>query len=165
MTPALQWGIRSGIKLGLIGLMHVWFSTMTTMPRSTWGLMQTFYGAATIFFAGWAGLKAYAATKRLTQAAIAGGTAAALGVGLFTAALMVFAYVWTDRLVQFPFAAEDLTEKGKTIAGYLRSDKGFKDLWTASVGSFVAMLPMAAGFGALGALVARSVEEIKEPGK
>lgn len=165
MTPALQLGVRSGVTLGLIGLMHVWFSTMTPMPRSTWGLMQTFYGAATIFFAGWAGLKAFAATRRLTQSALAGGVAGALGVGLFTLALLGFALLLTDRLTQFPFAAEDLTAKGKSVVGYLRSSKGFKDLWTASVGSLVAMLPMAAGFGALGGLVARSVEDIKQPGK
>lgn len=165
MSPAVQLGVRSGLTLGLIGVMHVWFSTMTPMPRSTWGLMQNFYGAATIFFSGWAGLKAYAATKRLPQAAMAGGVAAGLGVALFTVALMAFAYGLTDRLQQFPFAAEDLTEKGKSIAGYLQSEKGFKDLWTASVGSLIAMLPMAAGFGALGGLVARSVEDIREPGK
>jgi preprotein translocase subunit SecY len=163
--PAVQLGLRSGLTLGAIGLMHVWFSTMTPMPRATWGLMQSFYGVATIFFAGWAGLKAYAATRQLPQAAIAGGVASALGIGLFTVALMVFAYVWTDRLTQFPFAAEDLTASGKSIGEYLRSDQGFRDLWTASVASLLQMLPMAAGFGAVGGLVARSVDDMKEPEK
>lgn len=165
MSPALDRGIRSGITLGLIGTMHVWFSTMTTMPRETWGLMQTFYGAATIFFAGWAGLKTFAVTKKLVQAAIAGAVAGGLGVGLFTLALFVFAFVWTNRLVQFPFATEDLAKAGKTVAQYLTADGAARNLWAQSLGSLLAMVPMAGGFGALGGLIVRSVEDIKEPGK
>lgn len=164
-TIAIQLGVRCGLMLGLMGVMHLWFSTMTPMPRSTWGLMQNFYGVATIFFAGWAGLKSYAASKSLATAALAGGIAGGLGVALFSASLFAFAYLFTGRLVQFPFAAEDLTAPGKSIAAYLASEKGFKDLWTSSVGSLIAMLPMAAGFGAVGGLVTRSVEDVKEPGR
>ena len=163
-TP-VQLGLRCGLILGLIGLMHLLFSTMTPMPRRTWGLMQTFYGVATIFFAGWAGLKSYAATKRLMASALAGGLAGVLGVGLFSAGLLVVAYGLTERLVQFPFAAVDLSLPGsQSIAAYLHSEKGWKDLWTSSLGSLFAMAPMAAGFGAVGGLVTRSVEDVKEQG-
>jgi hypothetical protein len=165
LSPAVQWGLQSGLKVGLIGVMHVWFSTMTSMPRETWGLMQTFFGAAMIFFAGWAGLKAFAATKKLSQAAMAGAVSGALGVGLFTLALFVFAFVWTNRLVQFPFATEDLAKAGKTVVEYLSAEGAMRNLWAQSLGSILAMVPMAAGFGALGGLVVRSVEDIKEPSK
>jgi hypothetical protein len=151
--------------LGLIGLMHVWFSTMTPMPRRTWGLMQTFYGVAVIFFAGWSGLRAFLGRRQLADAALAGGVCGAAGVALFTAALFGFAFLGMDRLHQFPFAAEDLTAPGKSIGEYLRSEKGLRDLWTASAGSFLSMVPMAAGFGAVGGLVVRSVDAMKEQGK
>ena len=159
----VQLGLRWGLILGLIGLMHLLFSTMTPMPRRTWGLMQTFYGVATIFFAGWAGLKSYAATRQLMAAAVAGGVTGLLGIGLFSVCLFAVAYGLTGHLVQFPFAAEDLSLPGsKSIAAYLQSEKGFKDLWTSSLGSLLSLVPMAAGFGAVGGLVTRSVDDAKE---
>jgi len=158
MTPAMALGVRWGLLLGLLGVMHVFFSTMTPMPRPTWGLMQKFYGAASIFFAGWAGLKAYAATKQLRDAAVAGGITGALGVLLFTLGLFAAAYLFTAQLVQFPYASEDLTQPGKSIAGYLASAKGWRDLVSASAGSALAMIPMAGGFGYLGAMIVRSLE-------
>lgn len=163
MNVPLQLGLRCGCILGMIGLFHVAFSTLTPMPRTTWGLMQNFYGVITVFFAGWAGLKTFAATRRIGLAAIAGALTGVLGVSLFTLALFTLAYGFTDRLAQFPFAAEDLNAPGKSVAEYLHSAKGFKDLWTSSLGSLLAMAPLAAGFGAVGSLVARSVDDIKEP--
>lgn len=160
---AVRLGVRYGLVVAAIGTFHLWFSTMTPVPRPTWALLQSFFGVAVILFAGWAGLQAFLAQRTIVAAAVAGGVCGLLGVLLFSAMLFGFAYVWTDRLVQFPFAAEDLTAPGKSVAGYLRSEKGWHDMWTSTVGSLVAMAPMAAGFGAVGALVVRSIDDVKKP--
>lgn len=165
LLPAFRLGLRYGLVLAAIGTFHLWFSTMTPVPRPTWALLQSFFGVAIILFAGWAGLQAFLLLRTIPAAALAGGICGAVGVGAFTVMLFAFAYAWTDRLVQFPFASEDLTLPGKSIAGYLASSKGFKDLWTSSVGSAISMIPMAAGFGGVGALIVRSIDSIKEQGK
>jgi hypothetical protein len=162
LRPEVALGLRWGTLLGLLGIMHVCFSTMTPMPRPTWGLMQKFYGAAAIFFAGWAGLKAYAATKKLLAAAVAGALTGAVGVILFTAGLFFAAYGLTNQLVQFPFAAEDLAGTKRSIADYVGSAKGFRDLVTASIGSALSLVPMAGGFGYLGAMIVRALDSAVE---
>ena len=127
--------------IGLIGVFHVWFSTMTPVPVDTWKLMQNFFSMLIVLFAGWAGLHAYIPTKKMVPAAVAGAVTGAVGFVLFTAALLWFTQVWTDRLVQFPWAADRIKAAGLTVAQFLRSEEGQRGLQVTSLGSFLQMVP------------------------
>lgn len=155
-------GIRFGLIIGILGLINVYLSTMTDISRSVWSTLQGGFPMLIIYLCGWAGVKAYPATKTLTRAALAAGLAGLIGILLFNGALIAVGTLLKDSIRQFPFAAADLVKKGIAPGDYLASPEGSRDLVTSAIRSLV-MIPMTAGFGAVGALITRSVAELRPP--
>lgn len=157
----LRTGIRFGLIIGMLGLINVYLSTMTGISRSVWSAIQGGFPMVILYLCGWAGVKVYPETKSLWQAGLAAGIAALLGVALFNGSLLAVAMLLKDSVKQFPFAAEDLVKKQITPAAYLSSPEGVRDLTTSALHSFF-LIPMAAGFGAVGALVTQSITTFRK---
>lgn len=162
MSSIVRIGIRVGLVIGILGLINVYVSTMTGISRSVWSTLQGGFPMLILYLCGWAGVKAYPETKTLGRAALAAGIAGLLGIVLFNGALIAVGTLLKDSVRQFPFAAEDLVKKGIAPRDYLASPEGSRDLITSAIRSLV-MVPMTAGFGAVGALLTQSVASLRKP--
>lgn len=162
MLPAFQLGLRYGLVMGILTMVDIYAGTMTTMSRTNWMFAQTVLGLVTMYICGWTGLKAFKPSgDRLWLSALAGGLAGLTGTMLFTFTLFTVAYGLTDRLRQFPFASVDFVKNGQSVAEYVRSAAGARDLWNMTVAGLL-RVPLGAGFGAIGGLIGRSVGMIKD---
>lgn len=161
MQPAFQLGLRYGLIIGIITMVDIYAGTMTTMKLSHWMFAQTVLGLITMYVCGWTGMQTFKlAGERLGASALAGGLAGLIGTMLFTFTLFTVAYGLTDRMQQFPFASVDYAKNGQSAADYVRSRQGGRDLWNVVVSGLL-RVPLGAGFGAIGGLIARSAGMIK----
>jgi hypothetical protein len=159
--PAFQLGLRYGLIIGILSMVDIYLGTMTPMQRTHWMFAQTVLGLLTMYLCGWAGMKAFRPSgERLTASALAGGMTGLTGTMLFTFTLFTVAYGLTDQLRQFPFATNDFVKAGQSVADYVRSADGIRDVWNVTLAGLL-RAPLGAGFGAIGGLVARSVNLIK----
>jgi hypothetical protein len=162
VQTAFQLGLRYGLIIGIMTMLDIYAGTMTTISRTTWMFAQTVLGLLTMYLCGWTGLKAFKPSgERLWLSGLAGGLAGLTGTMLFTFTLFTVVYGLTDRLQQFPFASVDFAKKGLSVAEYVRSADGARDLWNMTVAGLL-RAPLGAGFGAIGGLISRSVGMIKD---
>ncbi len=161
MQAAFQFGLRYGLVIGILSMLDIYAGTMTTLKRVPWLYAQTVLGLVTMYLCGWAGMKAFKpAGEKLGYSALAGGITGLVGTMLFTFTLFTVAFGLTDRMQQFPFTTVDLAKSGQTVANYVRSEAGARDVWNAAVAGLL-RAPLGAGFGAIGGLIARSVGMMK----
>lgn len=165
MGAAFQLGLRYGLIIGILSMVDIYAGTMTSMKLRHWMFAQTVLGLLTMYICGWAGMKAFKPSGgRIAASAVAGGLAGLLGTMLFTFTLFTVAYGLTDRLQQFPFASTDLAKAGVSVADYVRSAAGARDVWNVTMAGLL-RAPLGAGFGAIGGLIARSAGWIKSDEK
>jgi hypothetical protein len=142
-SPSVAAGVRTGIQIIVLGALNIAISTLTPISNSNWKLLQNAFSILLIFACGFAGVKAYAAARSMTQCALAGLVAGAVGTAGFNLVLILAFALLRGLLVQFPFANSQ------------------SQLVQAAVGSLI-ILPMTAGFGYLGGMVAQSVDSFQK---
>lgn len=148
-SPSAAAGLRTGSQIIVLGALNIALSTLTPISNSNWKLLQNAFSILLIFACGFAGVKAYAlakgtaAQKDMVPCILAGLIAGAVGTLGFNALLLVAFALFRGMLQQFPFANSQ------------------SQLMQAAVGSLI-ILPMTAGFGYLGGMVARSVDSVQK---